>query len=420
MQRFPSSDLVWQAIQKEEARQEAHLELIASENHTSAEVLAAMGTCLTDKYAEGYPGKRYYGGCENVDQVEELCLTRAKKLFSAEAANVQPHSGTQANVAALMALLEPRDKILALSLDHGGHLSHGHPKNFSGLFYEIHSYGVERGSERIDMDQVRAKALAVRPKLLLAGASAYPRTLDFAAFGAIAREVGALLMVDQAHIAGLVAGGVHPSPVPHADVVTMTTHKTLRGPRGGLIVCKEAFEKKINSAVFPGGQGGPFMHLIAGKAIALREASEPSFRAYARAVVENAATLAAALAERGLRIVSGGTDNHLMLVDVSGLGLTGAQAEGALGAVDVTCNKNLIPYDPQPPLKASGIRLGTAAVTSRGLGRAEILRLAQVITDVLQAPSDESVARRARASVHELTTAFPIRARVPQAALRGS
>ena len=350
---------------REEERQEAHLELIASENHTSAEVLAATGTCLTDKYAEGYPGKRYYGGCENVDAVEELCLARSRSLFGAEAANVQPHSGTQANVAALMAMLSHGDKILALSLDHGGHLSHGHPKNFSGLFYEIHSYGVERGSERIDMDRVREKALATRPKVILAGASAYSRTLDFPAFAAIAREVGALLMVDQAHIAGLVAAGVHPSPVPHADVVTMTTHKTLRGPRGGLIVCKEAWAKKINSAVFPGGQGGPFMHLIAAKAVALREAGEPAFASYARSVVANAATLASTLSERGLRIVSGGTDNHLMLVDVSVLGLTGAQAEQALGAVNVTCNKNLIPYDPKPPLQASGIRLGTAAVPRR-------------------------------------------------------
>jgi len=406
--RSASDDPVWKAVAAQERRQETHLELIASENHTSAEVLAAMGTRLTDKYAEGYPGKRYYGGCEHVDEVEELCLARARNLFGADAANVQPHSGTQANVAALMAMLEPKDKILALSLDHGGHLSHGHPKNFSGLFYEIHSYGVEKESERIDMQRVRERALAVRPKLLLAGASAYPRTLDFAAFAAIAREVGALLMVDQAHIAGLVAAGVHPSPVPHADVVTMTTHKTLRGPRGGLIVCKDAWLKKINSAVFPGGQGGPFMHIVAAKAVALREASTSEFQLYARAVVENAAALARLLIERGLRIVSGGTDNHLMLVDVSGLGLTGAQAENALGAVNITCNKNLIPYDPQPPMKASGVRLGTAAVTSRGLGRGEILRLGAAIADVLHAPSDESVLKRVRGVVAELTEAFPI------------
>jgi len=416
------NDPIWQAVAHEERRQSAHLELIASENHTSAEVMAALGTCLTDKYAEGYPGKRYYGGCENVDAVEELCLTRARALFGAEAANVQPHSGTQANIAALMALLEPKDRILALSLDHGGHLSHGHPKNFSGLFYEIHSYGVEPGSERIDMDKVRAKALAVRPKLLLAGASAYSRTLDFAAFGAIAREVGALLLVDQAHIAGLVAGGAHPSPVPHADVVTMTTHKTLRGPRGGLIVGKEPWLKKLNSAVFPGGQGGPFMHAIAAKAIALREASEPSFREYAQSVVRNAATLASELAGHGLRIVSGGTDNHLMLVDVSGLGLTGAEAEQALGLVHVTCNKNLIPYDRQPPMKASGVRLGTAAITSRGLGVSEVQRLARLIAETLRAPGDEGVRTRVRAAVQELVEAFPIRGprAARQAALRGS
>jgi len=419
MQRPPSSDPVWQSIQREEARQEAHLELIASENHTSAEVMAATGTCLTDKYAEGYPGKRYYGGCENVDAVEELCLERARALFGAEAANVQPHSGTQANIATLMALLEPRASILAMSLDHGGHLSHGHPKNFSGLFYEIHSYGVEQGSERLDMDKVRAQALQVRPKLLIAGASAYSRTLDFPAFAAIAREVGALLLVDQAHIAGLVAGGVHPSPVPHADVVTMTTHKTLRGPRGGLIVGKEAWIKKLNSAVFPGGQGGPFMHVIAAKAIALREASEPAFKEYARNVVRNAATLAEELQGHGLRIVSGGTDNHLMLVDVSGLGLTGVEAEQALGAADITCNKNLIPYDRQPPMKASGVRLGTAAITSRRLGVEEVRRLARLIADCLRAPSDEGVRQRVRSAVRELAAAFPIRG-TRQAALRGS
>ncbi len=409
MQRFESDDPVWQAVAGEEERQETHLELIASENHTSAEVLRAMGTCLTDKYAEGYPGKRYYGGCEHVDRAEELCRERARALFAAEEANVQPHSGTQANIAALMALLEPRDRILAMSLDHGGHLSHGHPKNFSGLFYEIHAYGVERGSERLDMDRVRERALEVRPRLILAGASAYSRTLDFPVFAAIAREAEALLLVDQAHIAGLVAAGVHPSPVPHADVVTMTTHKTLRGPRGGLIVCKSAWIKKLNSAVFPGGQGGPFMHMIAAKAIALREASEPAFRVYARQVVTNAAALAARLAERGLRIVSGGTDNHLMLVDVSVLGLTGAQAETALGAVHVTCNKNLIPYDPQPPMKASGIRLGTAAITTRGLRVAEVQRLGDLIADVLHEPANESVRERARSAVRELTEAFPIR-----------
>jgi glycine hydroxymethyltransferase len=409
MQPPPSSDPVWTAIAGEERRQESHLELIASENHTSAEVMAAMGTCLTDKYAEGYPGRRYYGGCEHVDQVEELCRERAKSLFGATHANVQPHSGTQANVAALMALCTVGDRVLAMSLDHGGHLSHGHPKNFSGIFYEFHSYGVAEGSERIDMDQVRERALELRPKVILAGASAYSRTIDFEAFAAVAREVGAALLVDMAHIAGLVAGGVHPSPVPHADVVTMTTHKTLRGPRGGLITSTADWIKPLNSAVFPGDQGGPFMHVIAAKAIALREAAEPAFRDYARRIVANARRLAETLAARGLRIVSGGTDNHLMLVDVSAVGLTGADAEQALGRVNVTCNKNLIPYDEQPPMKASGIRLGTAAVTTRGLGTGEMERLGGLIADVLHAPGDESVQRRAAGAVEELTAAHPIR-----------
>src|SRR5262245_17439697 len=367
--RTQAADPVWDALRAEQDRQERQLELIASENHTSREVMAAMGTAATNKYAEGYPGRRYYGGCEFVDVIEDLARDRAKALFGAERANVQAHSGTQANIAALMALCEPRARVLAMSLDHGGHLSHGHPKNFSGIFYEFHSYGVERGTERLDMDAVRKRALEVRPKVLMAGASAYSRTLDFPAFADIAREVGAHLLVDMAHIAGLVAAGVHPSPVPHSAVVTMTTHKTLRGPRGGLIVCGADWIKEINSAVFPGGQGGPFMHIIAAKAVALREAMQPEFQSYAKRVVENAAALAAGLAERGLRIVSGGTDNHLMLVDVSSIGLTGKQAEDLLHDVDLTCNKNLIPYDPQPPMQASGIRLGTAAITTRGLRR---------------------------------------------------
>ena len=405
------SDPVWQAVAAEGRRQESHLELIASENHTSDEVLAAMGTCLNDKYAEGYPGRRYYGGCEHVDTVEELCRERAKQLFGASHANVQAHSGTQANVAALMAMLQAGDRVLAMSLDHGGHLSHGHPKNFSGIFYDFRSYGVERTSERIDLDHVRELALELRPKLLLAGASAYPRLIDFEGLAAIAREVGATFLVDMAHIAGLVAGGAHPSPVPHADVVTMTTHKTLRGPRGGLIVCTADWIKQVNSAIFPGGQGGPFMHMIAAKAVALREAAEPAFAAYARRVVENARTLAATLVEHGLRLVSGGTDNHLMLVDVSSVGLTGAEAEALLGAVGITCNKNLIPYDPQPPMKASGVRLGTAAVTTRGLGRDEMLRMGRTLAAVLGRPGDEGVRERAAREVAELTSAFPIRPR---------
>jgi glycine hydroxymethyltransferase len=406
--RLRTDEATWSAVEAERRRQETQLELIASENHTSREVMAAMGTVLTNKYAEGYPGKRYYGGCEHVDVVETLALERAKALFGAPQANVQAHSGTQANIAALMALCEPRDRVLAMSLDHGGHLSHGHPKNFSGIFYEFHAYGVDRASERLDLDAVRAKALEVRPKVIMAGASAYSRTIDFAAFGAIAKEVGARLLVDMAHIAGLVAGGEHPSPVPHSDVVTMTTHKTLRGPRGGLIVCTEEWIKPINSAVFPGGQGGPFMHIIAAKAVALREALQPSFASYARAVVENAKALADTLASRGLRIVSGGTDNHLMLVDVSPMRLTGKEAESLLHAVDLTCNKNLIPYDAQPPSKASGIRLGTAAITTRGLQREHMVTLGNWIADVLSQPTNASVAQRVRREVGELVVRFPI------------
>jgi len=409
MNSFPSDDPVWKAVEAESTRQATHLELIASENHTSAEVMAAMGSCLTDKYAEGYPGRRYYGGCEHVDEAESICRERAKELFGATHANVQAHSGTQANVGAFMAMLEHGDRVLGMSLDHGGHLSHGHPKNFSGIFYDFHSYGVDRETERLDLDQVREQALELKPKLLLAGASAYSRTIDFEALGSIAKECGALLMVDMAHIAGLVAAGVHPTPVGHADVVTMTTHKTLRGPRGGLILCTKEWIKKINSAVFPGGQGGPFMHIIAAKAIALREAGEPSFREYGRQVVANAVKLAETLGAGGLRIVSGGTDNHLMLVDVSAVGLTGAQAEDALGAVGITCNKNLIPYDEQPPMKASGIRIGTAAVTSRGLGVPEMERMGGLIVDVLRAPEDEGVAKRVAGEVAEMTSAFLIR-----------
>jgi glycine hydroxymethyltransferase len=382
--------------------------------------MAAMGTVLTNKYAEGYPGRRYYGGCEHVDVVEELARERAKQLFGASHSNVQPHSGTQANIAALMALLQPRDRILAMSLDHGGHLSHGHPKNFSGLFYEIHSYGVERESERVDMQRVREQALAVRPRLILAGASAYSRTLDFPAFAAIAREVGALLMVDMAHIAGLVAAGLHPTPVGHAQVVTLTTHKTLRGPRGGLVLCGPDEIKQINSAVFPGGQGGPLMHVIAAKAIALREALQPSFKAYQRAVLDNARELAQGLESRGLRIVSGGTDNHLMLVDVGGIGLSGKQAEDLLHAVDLTCNKNLIPYDKRPPMEASGIRLGTPAITTRGLGREHMQRLAGWIADVLRKPADESLRARVRGEVGELARAHPIYPAQPDAQLARS
>ena len=409
MVTLQKDDPVWKAIAAEEARQASHLELIASENHVSAEVLAALGTPLNDKYAEGYPGRRYYGGCEHVDEVEIICRDRAKALFDAAYANVQPHSGTQANIAVFLATLDPGDKVLAMSLDHGGHLSHGHPKNFSGMLYDIHPYGLDRETERLNMDAIREQALALRPKLIIAGASAYSRIIDFEAFGSIAKEVGALLLVDMAHIAGLVAGKAHPSPVPHADVVTMTTHKTLRGPRGGMILSSKDFFKSVNSAVFPGDQGGPFMHVIAAKAIAFREASEASFKDYAAQVVANAKALAETLSEKGLRIVSGGTDNHVMLVDVTPVGLSGAQAEDLLGAVGITCNKNLIPYDERPPMEASGVRLGTAAITSRAMGESETRRMGGLIADLLANPTDDTVKERVANEVHELTQAFPIR-----------
>ena len=399
---------VWASIHREEVRQEEQLELIASENHASEEVMAAMGTALTNKYAEGYPGRRYYGGCEHVDEVEDLARDRAKELFGSERANVQPHSGTQANMAAFMAVLDPGDKVLAMSLDHGGHLSHGHVKNFSGVFYEFHSYGVDRGTERVDMDQVRDQALQLRPRMLLAGASAYSRPLDFEAFASIAREIDALFMVDMAHIAGLVAGGAHASPVPHADIVTMTTHKTLRGPRGGLILCPKDRIVRVNSALFPGGQGGPLMHVIAAKAIAFREALQPSFKDYAAQVVANAGVLADTLSEAGIRIVSGGTDNHVMLVDVGSIGLSGAAAEDALHRVGITCNKNLIPFDERPPMEASGIRLGTAAITTRGLDQADMRALGAWIAEVLRSPEDEAVIQRVRGEVAALTAARPI------------
>ncbi|MEM8710781.1 MAG: serine hydroxymethyltransferase [Planctomycetota bacterium] len=403
-----TDEAIWASVAREEERQEAQLELIASENHASPEVMAAMGTALTNKYAEGYPGRRYYGGCEHVDEVEDLARDRAKELFGSERANVQPHSGTQANMAAFMSMLAPGDKVLAMSLDHGGHLSHGHPKNFSGVFYEFHSYGVTKDSERVDMDQVREQAKALRPKLLLAGASAYSRPLDFAAFAEIAREVDALLMVDMAHIAGLVAGGAHESPVPHADVVTMTTHKTLRGPRGGLILCPKDRIVKINSALFPGGQGGPLMHVIAAKAIAFREAMQPTFRDYAARVVKNAGVLADTLTDSGIRIVSGGTENHVMLVDVGSIGLSGAAAEDALHRVNITCNKNLIPFDERPPMEASGVRLGTAAITTRGLDEADMRLLGGWIAETLRAPEDDATLTRIRGAVAELTGAKPI------------
>ena len=404
-----TDDAIWSAIDAETNRQEEQLELIASENNASAEVIAAMGTSLTNKYAEGYPNRRYYGGCEHVDEVEDIARDRLKQLFGSDRANVQPHSGTQANVAALMALLSAGDKVLAMDLNHGGHLSHGHPKNFSGEFYEFHGYGVEEDTGRLDMDRVREQAMSLRPKLILAGASAYSRSIDFKAFRSIADDAGALLLVDMAHIAGLVAGGVHESPVPYADVVTMTTHKTLRGPRGGAIVCNDVeWLKKINTAVFPGGQGGPLMHVIAAKAIAFREAMTDDFKTYAKNVVENANILAETLVGRGMRLVSGGTDNHLMLVDVTAQGLTGDVAEDLLHSVGLTCNKNLIPYDQQPPMKASGVRIGTAAITTRGLNGDDMRTMGAWIADLLDSPNDDSLAKRIRGEAAAMAASHPL------------
>ncbi|MFT7463944.1 MAG: glycine hydroxymethyltransferase, partial [Pseudohongiellaceae bacterium] len=367
----------------------------------------------TNKYAEGYPGRRYYGGCEHVDTIERLARDRAKSLFGAERANTQPHSGSQANMAVLMSLLEPGDTYLSMDLAHGGHLTHGHPMNFSGRLYKPVFYGVDRETEYLDMEKVAALAKEHRPKLILAGASAYSRHIDFAAFAAIAAEVGALLMVDMAHIAGLVAGGVHPSPVPHADVVTLTTHKSLRGPRGGLILGRKEHMKSINSRVFPGIQGGPLMHVIAGKAVALKEAATPEFAEYQQRVVDSARALATGLIARGLRLVSGGTDNHLVMVDVGSKQLTGADAEAALGRARLTVNKNMIPFDTQPPMKASGVRLGTPALCSRGFGPAELSMVAELIADVLEAPEDEAVTAKVRHSVAELADAHPIEALAP-------
>lgn len=396
------------AIEAEGRRQEQDLELIASENYCSRAVREATGSILTNKYAEGYPGRRYYGGCEHVDTVEQLARERAKALFGCEAANVQPHSGSQANMAVLMALLQPGDTYLSMDLAHGGHLTHGHPLSFSGQLYRPIPYGVDKQTERIDMDAVAKLAREHKPKLVLVGASAYARHFDFAGFARIAQEVGAILMVDMAHIAGLVAAGVHPSPVPHADVVTLTTHKSLRGPRGGMILAREKFAKAINSKVFPGIQGGPLMHVIAAKAVALHEASQPSFREYQQRVVASAAALASRLAARGWRVVSGGTDNHLLLLDVASRGVTGKQAEAALGRARITVNKNMIPFDTRPPLEASGIRLGTPAVCTRGFGPAELVRVADLIADVLEAPEDEAVRQHARAAAGALADSFPL------------
>lgn len=398
---------VYQAIQNEERRQALHLELIASENWTSPAVREAVGSVMTDKYAEGYPSHRYYGGCEYVDVVETLARNRVKELFGAEHANVQPHAGAPANLAVYFTALKPGDRILGMNLTHGGHLTHGSPVNFSGQLYSVHSYGVDATSERLDMDAVREAALQSRPQMIVAGASAYPRQLDFPAFASIAREVGALLMVDMAHIAGLVAAGLHPSPVGHADFVTSTTHKTLRGPRGGFILTNAEWGKKVDKVVFPGLQGGPLMNLIAGKAVAFGEALTPEFRQYQARVVANARRLAEQLSARGLRLVSGGTDNHLMLVDVKYSGLTGSEAQRRLAAIGITVNKNTIPNETEKPTVTSGIRIGTPQVTTRGFGLEEMDQLAEIIAQVIQGPKDfdpEPLANR----VETLARAFPL------------
>ncbi len=399
---------IYNAIRAEVRRQNENIELIASENFTSLSVLEAMGSVLTNKYAEGYPGKRWYGGCENVDVVEQLAIDRAKQLFGAEHANVQPHSGTSANIAVFMALLEPGDKILGMDLTHGGHLSHGHKMNYSGKFYTIIPYGVSPKDERIDYDALEQLAKEHKPKMILLGASAYPRIIDFARGRKIADQVGALLMVDMAHFAGLVATGHHPSPMPYADIVTTTTHKTLRGPRAGLILCKEKYAKAIDSAVFPGIQGGPLMHVIAAKAVALKEALSPEFKEYSAQIVRNAKTLASAMAARGWRIVSGGTDNHLMLVDVSVKGFNGKQVQELLDKVKITVNKNMIPFDKESPFKGSGVRLGTPAVTTRGMKEKEMELIAELIDETLKAPAEESNLARVLSRVEALTQKFPL------------
>jgi len=399
---------IFRAIADERRRQNEGLELIASENFASRAVLEAAGSVLTNKYAEGYPGRRYYGGCEVVDRVETLAIERAKALFGAEHVNVQPHSGTSANMAVYFAVLAPGDTLLGMDLAAGGHLTHGHRLSYSGRDFRVVAYGVDRASERIDYDEVERLALEHRPRLIIAGASAYSRTIDFARFRAIADAAGSLLMADIAHIAGLIAAGLHPSPVPHCHFVTTTTHKTLRGPRGGMVMSTAAHAKELDRAVFPGIQGGPLMHVIAAKAVALGEAAAPEFRAYQRQVVANTARLAGALAERGFRIVSGGTDNHLFLADVASRGLTGKLAESALDRAAITVNKNTIPYDVNPPLVASGVRIGTAAVTTRGMGEGEMEEIAALVAEVLAEPESAATADRVRGRVGALCRRFPL------------
>ncbi len=397
-----------EALEAERVRQHTKIELIASENFVSRAVLDALGTVLTNKYAEGYPGKRYYGGCEHVDVVETIAIERAKKLFEAEHANVQPHSGAQANMAAYLALLKPGDTVLGMNLAHGGHLTHGSPVNFSGQLFNFVPYGVDEATHLIQYDEVERLAQEYRPKMIVAGASAYPREFDFPRLRAIADQVGAYLMVDMAHIAGLVATGVHSTPVPHAHVVTTTTHKTLRGPRGGMILCKEELAKAIDKAVFPGVQGGPLMHVIAAKAVAFGEAMRPEFVEYAREIVTNAQVLASALSDAGFTLVSGGTDNHLLLIDVRSVGLTGKQAEHLLDEVGITTNKNAIPYDPQKPGVTSGVRMGTAAVTTRGMDTGAMREIADVINMVLRHPNEQAKINLALRQVRTLTQKYPL------------
>jgi glycine hydroxymethyltransferase len=395
-------------ITNEIARQHEGLEMIASENFVSRAVLEAAGTVFTNKYAEGYPGKRYYGGCEYADVVENLARDRAKRLFGAEHVNVQPHSGSQANAAAYMTLITPGDCILGLDLAHGGHLTHGHKLNFSGKLYRIVGYQVRKDTEVVDYDELEATALREKPKMIIGGGSAYPRQFDFERMRAIADKVGAYFLVDMAHFAGLVAGGAHPSPVPHAHIVTTTTHKTLRGPRSGMILCKQEFAAGVDRSVFPGQQGGPLMHVIAAKAVAFKEALEPEFATYAAQVVTNAKVLAAALANKGYRIISGGTDTHVILIDVFEKGMLGSEAENALGAAGITVNKNAIPYDQNPPMKPSGIRIGTPALTTRGMKEPEMERIAGWITTALESRTDEGKLGKIRSEVSELAEQFPL------------
>src|SRR3989338_6443572 len=399
---------IFKAIFQETKRQNDNIELIASENFTSPAVMEAVGSALTNKYAEGYPGKRWYGGCEYVDIAENLAFEGAKKLFGAQHVNVRPHSGSQANAAVYFSMLNPGDTVLAMNLSHGGHLTHGHPMNFSGKFFKIIPYGVSPKDERIDYEEVESLALEHKPKMILAGASAYSRVIDFSRFRKICDKVGAFLFVDMAHIAGLVAAGLHPSPIPHAEFVTTTTHKTLRGPRGGIIFCKSEFAKKIDSEVFPSLQGGPLMHVIAGKAVALKEALAPEFKSYQNQIVKNAKVLADEFIKNGFRLVSGGTDNHLMLVDVNQRGLAGKECAEALGRAAITVNKNMIPFDTQSPFKAGGIRLGTPAVTTRGMKEKEMAQIAGLITEVLSDIHSDAKIAKIREAVKALTEKFPL------------